>query len=285
MQSIDIESFARSDQHEMRVDTVPTLDAGQYAGDIAMHADVGGLLVSMTRYARDLPVPGIHSHVNAHISLFLAGRFIVSRENEVSACRHGDVTLFRSGQPHMTFPDSADACAINVEIAPAFMRRHDLTENVLEAALREAPGANLVFFRAYECMQGGEPLSSLSFETALLRLLLLPGRGPGRGIPDWARRAREHLDAHWVDAPSLDELARSADCHPITIAKHFHRYFSCTPGEYLRRIRTQKAVERIRSGKASLSEIAFECGFSDQSHLGRTVRRYAGLAPGEIRRL
>jgi AraC-like DNA-binding protein len=34
----------------------------------------------------------------------------------------------------------------------------------------------------------------------------------------------------------------------------------------------------------SLAEIAFQCGFSNQQHMTRMVRRLAGRTPGSIRR-
>jgi len=35
--------------------------------------------------------------------------------------------------------------------------------------------------------------------------------------------------------------------------------------------------------KLPLSEIAVQCGFADQSHLTKTVRRVLGVTPGNLR--
>jgi AraC-like DNA-binding protein len=32
-----------------------------------------------------------------------------------------------------------------------------------------------------------------------------------------------------------------------------------------------------------LADVAHRAGFFDQSHMGRAIRRYAGITPGEIR--
>ena len=50
---------------------------------------------------------------------------------------------------------------------------------------------------------------------------------------------------------------------------------------WLVRYRTERAAEMLRAG-ASIGETAAACGFSDQPHLTRWLRRLHGLTPGEL---
>jgi len=42
--------------------------------------------------------------------------------------------------------------------------------------------------------------------------------------------------------------------------------------------------EKLRDGGLSLTDVAAECGFTDQSHFTREFRRAFGVSPGAWRR-
>lgn len=69
---------------------------------------------------------------------------------------------------------------------------------------------------------------------------------------------------------------------------HFARAFSGSVGEpparKLRRYRVKRAHEMMVSTSKSLSEIALDCGFADQSHFTKTFSRMIGLTPATWRR-
>ena len=54
------------------------------------------------------------------------------------------------------------------------------------------------------------------------------------------------------------------------------------PKRWVQMVRFRDAVERM-SGVTSLSELARSAGYSDQAHLSRDFRRFAGLTPGAYR--
>lgn len=56
-------------------------------------------------------------------------------------------------------------------------------------------------------------------------------------------------------------------------------------GAYARRLKVQRVFEQLAEGERSLAEIAFDAGFTDQSHLTRVFGRVAGRPPGALRRL
>ena len=104
-------------------------------------------------------------------------------------------------------------------------------------------------------------------------------------VPGWIGKVREYLADRWNETVSLQELSRASGVHPITISKHFPRYFSCTLGEYLRRLKIEKALALVKSSNRSLMEIAFECGFADQSHFIRVFKGLTGFIPNDFRKL
>lgn len=69
---------------------------------------------------------------------------------------------------------------------------------------------------------------------------------------------------------------------------YFSRAFiSCSgksPYAYVVACRLERALDLLRLTDKKLTEIAMECGFSDQAHFCRLFRRLVGCSPGECRR-
>lgn len=68
-------------------------------------------------------------------------------------------------------------------------------------------------------------------------------------------------------------------------ATHFMRIFKNetgkTPMEYLNRVRLERAKKLLTAGDKSVTEIAFECGFSSLSYLSARFRGFYGVSPLE----
>ena len=56
-----------------------------------------------------------------------------------------------------------------------------------------------------------------------------------------------------------------------------------TFGEFVRRLRFEKARELLMSTSRPISEIALACGFTDQSHFSRRFRGEFGVTPNSFR--
>jgi transcriptional regulator GlxA family with amidase domain len=56
------------------------------------------------------------------------------------------------------------------------------------------------------------------------------------------------------------------------------------PHQRLLVLRVEAAREHLVGSSTPLAEVAYLCGFSDQSHFTRTFVRHVGLSPGAWRR-
>lgn len=131
-----------------------------------------------------------------------------------------------------------------------------------------------------------DALSALSVESRIVQLLVAQSRDARRVYrcePVWMKRTLELLHSDPPCALSLSQLAASAGVHPVHLARTFRRTQGVTVGGYARRLRTERAVALLATSDASLSEIAAEAGFYDQSHMARLVKRATGRTPGELR--
>lgn len=103
--------------------------------------------------------------------------------------------------------------------------------------------------------------------------------------PGWVNIIHELLQDRWNEQVTLQELSFAANVHPITISKHFPKYFSCILGEYMRKLKIEKALTLIKSTSFDLTVIALTCGFADQSHFIRTFKQITGFLPRQFQKL
>jgi AraC-like DNA-binding protein len=96
------------------------------------------------------------------------------------------------------------------------------------------------------------------------------------------QRAREAIAA---DPSSLDltGLAAALAHTPYHVSRVFHRTTGTTLTAYRNAVRVAVAIDRINQGDENLAELAADLGFVDQSHLGRALRRAAGMSPSRLR--
>jgi AraC family transcriptional regulator len=127
--------------------------------------------------------------------------------------------------------------------------------------------------------------SDASITTLLLNAFEPVHEKNERTSKKWVAQIEEVLRDRWNENVSLTELSNDLNLHPVSISRGFPKHFQCTFGEYSRKIKIDKAVSLIKRSDKSLTEIALECGFFDQSHFIRTFKEVTGFTPKEYRRL
>jgi len=93
----------------------------------------------------------------------------------------------------------------------------------------------------------------------------------------------EYLNDEYPSNPSLLELAQIADVSPEHLSREFKKVFKLTIGEYRRQVKVKQSCHMLRHTDKNLSDIAFETGFSDQSHFSRVFKKQTGMTPLEYR--
>lgn len=105
--------------------------------------------------------------------------------------------------------------------------------------------------------------------------------------PDWAETLKEmiqdQLDTHMT--LTLQQASEELDINAAYLSRQFSKYFdNLSFGEYMRKIRIEKARQLIENSKHSLTEIAYLTGFSDQAHFSRIFKHFTGHTPSEFKK-
>ena len=109
-----------------------------------------------------------------------------------------------------------------------------------------------------------------------------------RKPPAWVHELKELIQDQ-IDTNltlSLTDLSESLDVNPAYVSRTFARYFDdLSFGEYIRKLRIEKALQLLENTTYSLSEIAYLTGFSDQSHFTRIFKKLVGQNPSDYRKV
>ncbi|PGH55519.1 AraC family transcriptional regulator [Azospirillum palustre] len=105
--------------------------------------------------------------------------------------------------------------------------------------------------------------------------------GPAKsGLAAWQmRRVTAYIDTHLAGSIRNRDLAAAAKLSCGYFCQSFKDSFGCPPHSYILRRRVERAKELLETSITPLSQIALDCGFSDQSHFSRIFRRATGEAP------
>jgi AraC-like DNA-binding protein len=105
------------------------------------------------------------------------------------------------------------------------------------------------------------------------------GREPGA-----VRQACDYIDAHYAQGVTLTELAAHVGLSAYYFLRVFRQEIAIPPHAYLESVRIRQAQHRLSLGLPP-AQVAYEVGFSDQSHFTHRFKRFIGVTPGQYAQL
>lgn len=92
------------------------------------------------------------------------------------------------------------------------------------------------------------------------------------------RAVKAYLDGNYARAPGIRELSGAVSLSPRHLTRLFKEEIGVTPHGYLNQLRINKAKGMLSMGRPML-RIAYDLGFSDQSHFSKTFSKLTGVSP------
>jgi AraC-like DNA-binding protein len=93
---------------------------------------------------------------------------------------------------------------------------------------------------------------------------------------------RNYIQTHLHEPLSLTELAASSGFSVYYFARRFKQATGLSPKQYVLRQRLERAHTLLCQGRVTVSEVAYQTGFTDQSHLVRYFKKCWGKTPKEV---
>lgn len=101
-----------------------------------------------------------------------------------------------------------------------------------------------------------------------------------RTVKVFLAQVAESLDHPWT----LDEMAEQCGVKRTQFANITKRLTGYAPAHYLHRVRFDKSCELLRTTVRSVTDIAFECGYSSSQYFSETFKKQARITPSEYRK-
>lgn len=105
--------------------------------------------------------------------------------------------------------------------------------------------------------------------------------------PAWTKELKEMIQDQ-IDTNisiSLQQASNELEINPAYLSREFSKYFdNLSFGDYIRKMRIERATVLMGTTAYSLTEIAYLTGFSDQSHFNRIFKKQVGENPSAFRK-
>ncbi|MGO4947578.1 AraC family transcriptional regulator [Blautia sp. Sow4_E7] len=95
---------------------------------------------------------------------------------------------------------------------------------------------------------------------------------------------KRYLDYNYGEDINLDQLAALSHLNKYYLSHEFTRYYGISPINYLNRRRIEVCKNLLENTDHDISDIAHLAGFSSQSYLAQSFRKYCGMTAMEYRR-
>ncbi len=93
----------------------------------------------------------------------------------------------------------------------------------------------------------------------------------------------EYIQANYGEDLKTSELAAKIELSPTQLDRRMKKIFKLSTIQFIRKVKIQAATQMLKNKNLSISAIAHECGYADQSAFTRKFKATVGLTPGEFR--
>jgi AraC-like DNA-binding protein len=93
----------------------------------------------------------------------------------------------------------------------------------------------------------------------------------------------DYIHGHLTEKLGVDTLSRKAYMSRNEFFKWFRQQFGISPLEYINRERIKLAKQLLSNQNKTITETAYQCGFTDVNYFVRLFKKSEGITPGTFR--
>ena len=101
---------------------------------------------------------------------------------------------------------------------------------------------------------------------------------------DLVEKIIAYIDGHYGEELTLDAIARHFAISRYYLCHAFKRQTGTSAIKFITSRRIYMAKKMLKDSYATITDIGFECGFSDSAYFIKTFRRAEGISPGSYRK-
>lgn len=263
------------------------LQTGQFYGETNVTTYLDGVTLTDTEYTNKKV--DWHYHQNAYFTCILAGKLIEGNKKESYNCSAGSLIFHYWQEPHYNIKPAGFTRGFHIEVNQEWIDTFNLDIRELHGSMLVwDPRPKLLLSKIYKETRIKDNTTAVAIQSLLLKtfsLLKSDQELLSREKPSWVKKVHEKLHETSSQRLSLNELAGDLGIHPVHLSRDFPKHFHCRLGENARKLKVEKSLTLLANKNYSLTQIAFECGFSDQSQFIRCFKEMTGINPLTYRKL
>ncbi len=263
------------------------LQTGEFYGQTNQTIHLDGITLTDTEYTLDRV--DWHYHENAYFTFILQGNVIEGNKKEVYNCSAGSLLFHNWQDPHYNIKPEGYTRGFQIELKNTWFDTLDFNIDQLQGSMKIANvDIKFLLYKIFKETKIEDDITALSIQTLLLQSLSEMFRKSHLDFgknPAWVQNIKEILFYGFSENLSLEYLSKTLDIHPVHLSRDFSKYFNCNLGDYVRKLKIEKSYSLLSDNQLSLTEIAYGCGFSDQSHFNRCFKSVSGMSPKNFRKI
>lgn len=216
----------------------------------------------------------------------IRGNMVDVNKSGSSLMPPGSMMFLNWEEMHRSEKHSNRGRGLHLQVERKWLQAHDLDASLWEGSqLLCHPDFHFQLSKIHFEFQQGDHFSIPSIELLVLELCTMLNdqfATPQKHPPSWLEKLKDilHTDSENL---SLAQLSEQLGVHPVHISRTVPAFLGTTLGGYLRKLRVSQALPLLIGQEQTLAQIAYGCGFADQSHFTRVFKSHFGLTPAKFR--
>ncbi len=236
----------------------------------------------------------IHWHDNLELLYFTKGGSSVINGNEELYVNEGEIVVFNSEALHyvrgnkqnppeyiIVQLDATYFEAMGFNFAETNIRkiiRDEKIKEILKSALAE--------------QQDAQPYYRESVKAKMLEVLVIlfrnyliedPHSNEISNKLKLIKKVVKYIKRHYDEELTVEKISAHCGYSRFYVSKTFKEITGYTVIWYINAARIEKAKSLLKNGDLSMSEVALQCGFVNQSYFGKVFKRLENISPHEYK--
>lgn len=244
-------------------------------------------------YNKTESISGLHQHDYYEFTVVLTGRYYQEINGKRVLLERGDFVFIPLGSNHQSFYDFGTARILNVGISKRFFDDHYLRLLPTHFIASQAYPIKIEFLNYIEVMvsslnfRNGEFNEFLEMVTFYIinRLRHYRETEAVTHIPDWLEATVEKMhDKAWFSDNALANMVALSGKSQEYLTRATQRYYGKTPMQIINDIRIDFAKKQLEITNYSVTDIAYESGYSSPSLFIKNFKRLTSFTPKHYRK-
>ncbi len=262
------------------------LKTGEFFGETNETIQLSGLTITDTEYTLDKV--DWHYHENAYFTFILAGNVQEKSRKHDHICSPGSLLFHNWQDTHCNIKPPGYTRGFQIELSTEWFNSVFADKMVSSGSMIiHNPLMKKLMYNVFRESKLSGKQGQLSIDSLLTELVAgisASEKSNPERKPLWVKKLRDLLHSSTTDR-TLSSLAAEINLHPVYLSRSFPKYFKCSLGDYIRTIKIQRALKLFAEKEMSMTQIAFSCGFADQSHFIRSFRSVHSITPLHYQRI